>query len=71
MEIKRFTSRKKIDKKWEEWNKHHQILKYLLAKTPNKPKDEEVSNRDREVAATVIQWLGSPIGQTFIKELNF
>ena len=29
----------------------------------------EVSDRDREVAATVIQWLGSPIGNNFLREL--
>lgn len=29
----------------------------------------EVSDRDREVAATVIQWLGSPVGNNFLREL--
>lgn len=42
-------------------------LDYLLAKDSNQPRGE-VSERDREVAATVIQWLGSPVGQCFIKE---
>jgi hypothetical protein len=42
-------------------------LDYLLAKDNNSPMGE-VSKRDREVAATVIQWLGSPIGQNFIKD---
>jgi hypothetical protein len=42
-------------------------LDYLLAKDCNYPMGE-VTNRDREVAATVIQWLGSPVGQSFVKE---
>lgn len=29
----------------------------------------EVSDRDREVVATVIQWLGSPVGNNFLREL--
>lgn len=42
-------------------------LDYLLAEDCNQPRGE-VTDRDREVAATVVQWLGSPVGQTFIKE---
>lgn len=38
------------------------VLDYLLAENPNEPMGE-VTDRDREVAATVIQWLGSPVGQ--------
>ncbi|MBE3143813.1 MAG: hypothetical protein IMZ61_07815 [Planctomycetes bacterium] len=44
-------------------------LDYLLAKNCNDPRGE-VTPRDREVAATVIQWLGSPIGQSFIQEIQ-
>lgn len=29
----------------------------------------EASGRDREIAATIIQWLGSPLGQFFIKDV--
>lgn len=29
------------------------------------------SDRDRVVAATVIQWLGSPVGQGFLEELGY
>lgn len=43
-------------------------LDYMLAKNPNRP-NGEVTDRDREVAATVIQWLGSPVGQCFIREV--
>jgi hypothetical protein len=44
------------------------VLDYLLAEDPNDPRGE-VTERDREVAATVIQWLGSPVGQGFIREV--
>lgn len=58
----------------EEWDRlnsigHHSTLDYLLAKEPNHPKGE-VTDRDREVAATVIQWLGSPVGQNFLKDVQ-
>ena len=43
-------------------------LDYLLAKDNNRP-EGEVTPRDREVAATVIQWLGSPVGQIFVEEV--
>ena len=58
----------KFAKAWEEENtKSRSTLSWLLAKEINKPKDGEVSDRDREVAATVIQWLGSPVGSYFVK----
>ena len=44
------------------------ILDYLLAKDLNYPKGK-VTDRDREVAATVIQWLGSPCGQSFVEDV--
>jgi hypothetical protein len=44
-------------------------LDYLLAKNCNDP-NGEVTDRDREVAATVIQWLGSPVGQDFVAEVS-
>ena len=58
---------KKFAKSWEEENKHHRTLDFLLAKEINYPKDGDVSKRDREVAATIIQWLGSPVGESFVR----
>ena len=53
---------------WEDQNRATGgTLDYLLAKDPNHPAGE-VTPRDREVAATVIQWLGSPVGQNFLKD---
>ncbi len=51
-------------KKWQNWNDSSDILRYLIG-------GEQVENsteREKEVAATVIQWLGSPVGQDFLKE---
>ena len=58
---------------WKEMNdgegRGHGILAYLLAENPNRPRNE-VSDRDAEVAATVIQWLGSNVGQCFLSRAN-
>lgn len=43
------------------------VLRQLLCPSdvnPNQP--PPVTDRDREVAATMIQWLGSPVGQAFL-----
>lgn len=45
------------------------VLDYLLAANVNFPKQGEVSERDRVVAATVIQWLGSECGRYFIESV--
>ena len=55
------------------WDKQNALnekgtLDYLLAKDCNRPAGE-VTDRDREVAATVIQWLGSPVGQSFVRDV--
>lgn len=56
----------------EEWaeenSKARGILDYLLAEDPNYPAGE-VTERDAMVAATVIQWLGSPVGQGFVDKV--
>jgi len=59
---------KKYAEAWEKQNDETNgkgTLDYLLAKDPNRPSGE-VTGRDRVVAATVIQWLGSPVGQNFV-----
>lgn len=52
---------------------HHQqagkTLAYLLGNGVQ-PSDM-VSARDNDVAATVIQWLGSPVGRAFLEELGY
>jgi hypothetical protein len=58
---------------WRAWNEEgRRTLAYLLDPehggrgTPCDP-----ANRDAVVAATVIQWLGSPVGQNFLEEVGF
>jgi hypothetical protein len=56
---------------WEERNsgKYSQpLLNYLLAEDNNRPMGE-VTERDQMVAATVIQWLGSPVGEGFLQDV--
>lgn len=54
---------------WRELNsgtgRGHGPLAYMLAEDRNKPRNE-VTDRDAMVAATVIQWLGSNVGQCFL-----
>jgi hypothetical protein len=59
----------------EEWEKENNKplggnghLDYMLAKDCNFPRGE-VAERDREVAATVIQWIGTPVGQFFVQRV--
>lgn len=54
------------------WQEQHQndpgTLPYLLSKNGRDPVDP--TDHEWEVAATVIQWLGSPIGQDFMRVLQ-
>jgi len=50
--------------------KSHTTLEYLLAVDPNKPMGE-CTDRDDDVAALVIQWLGSPVGVSFLRDCGF
>mgnify|MGYP001242071522 CR=1 FL=1 len=51
--------------------KHMSTLALLLAEDPNSPYHPEPSDRDKMVAATVIQWLGSLVGQGFLRDCGF
>lgn len=48
----------------DQYQDFHHSLKYLLSEDN---RAAEVSDRDELVAATVIQWLGSPMGQNFLR----
>jgi hypothetical protein len=57
---------------WKSMNKatvNNSLLDWLLAEDPNYPKGE-VSQRDATVAATIIQWLGTPVGQGFLRRVE-
>jgi len=58
---------------WEEKNtpipgRPHGMLSYAVA---DGVLPTEVSNRDAELVATVIQWLGSPVGMAFLRDAGF
>ena len=53
---------------WENSNKYYQLLNYIICY--NLGDDKQIlSDRDIEVAATIIQWLGSDVGQYFINHV--
>ena len=53
-------------KVWEEQERWHHNLEYLLSSRVNER--EHVSEEIQEAAATIIQWLGSPVGQAFLED---
>lgn len=61
---------KKFAEAWQERNDRgrHGVLEYLLAADNNHPAGE-MSDRDAEVAATVVQWLGSHVGRCFLDDV--
>lgn len=63
---------RKFAEEWESRNVRNQgrdLIDYMLAVDNNRPCGE-VTERDRQVVATVIQWLGSPVGQSFIDTVH-
>ena len=58
---------------WDDQNRHGSNLAYLLhtGSQGGGIRPEEPSARDHTVAATVIQWLGSPVGQVFLRDLGY
>jgi hypothetical protein len=55
---------------WEKSNKEGNTLAYLLD-TSQKGIPSIPSVRDQEVAATLIQWLGSHVGECFLRDLGY
>jgi len=60
----------------EAWNKEnsgpfHTLASLLDPYSGTKGRSPEPSPRDRLVAATVIQWLGSPVGQGYLEGLGY
>ena len=57
-------------KAWQKHNEQGCTLDHLLDPIGS-GRPAESTERDTMVAATVIQWLGSPVGQFFLKELGY
>lgn len=52
----------------EAWEKQApSTLGYLLC--GQERHDHNFSQRDADVAATIIQWLGSPVGESFVRDV--
>lgn len=58
-------------KAWEQFDGAN--LDYLLqpARDDDPGSPPAATDRERVVAATVVQWLGSPVGQGFLRDLGY
>ena len=61
---------KRFAEAWNDQNKYGRILEYLLSTHPNNH-PVMVNEQEESIAATVIQWLGSPVGQSFLFDLGY
>ena len=63
---------KRIAEAWEEHETRGNGLAHLLDdRSVQQGWPPAPSDRDREVAATLIQWLGSTVGQGFLRDLGY
>ncbi len=63
---------KRFAEAWDTINRLGSNLAYLLdPKNGVGSRPPEPTDRERVVAATVIQWLGSPVGQAFLRDLGY
>ena len=60
---------KRIAKEFKGYAKRN--LKYLLHVGNQDGFVPDPSGRDKAVACTIIQWLGSPVGQGFLEKLGY
>jgi hypothetical protein len=63
---------RRFAKSWEAWNTPTgSAPPYILVNELLECGAGQVTRRDQAVAATVIQWLGSPVGLTFLEQLGY
>jgi hypothetical protein len=55
----------------EAWARCNHLPWLLDERTLQTGRPVDPSERDEKVAATVIQWLGSPVGQAFLADLGY
>jgi len=51
---------------WDKINEQSDILAYIISESHDNTKCYP-TEREKELAATMIQWLGSPVGRNFVK----
>jgi hypothetical protein len=56
---------------WAKLNEEGDLLWYLLHVEQHKAPRPLIIDRDAQVAATVIQWLGSHVGQCFLNDMGY
>ena len=56
-------------KEWERINDGDKLLKYVLDRTHSNQGNHVPSEIEQEVAVTLIQWLGTPVGQGFLRDV--
>lgn len=57
------------NERWINHGKHASVLQYVLSEDGGKT-IPETSERDEMIAASIIQWLATPIGRNFLDELH-
>ena len=64
---------KAFAKAWAKSAEDYHTLSYLLAGPEHDQRyhPPDPSPRDYLVAATMVQWLGSPVGRSFLEELGY
>ena len=68
--LEREPDEKKFVKEWERTHECSDLFKDLLSEQGNFPLGPP-EERDRVIAATLIQWLGSTVGQCFLNDCGF
>lgn len=62
---------KRFANAWEKHNAQGHTLDWILAIDQSRGRPHETPERERVVAATVVQWLGSPVGCGFLSDLGY
>ena len=55
---------------WRDFNKGDKFLRFCLDRSHGNRGDYIPTDVENEVAATIIQWLGSSVGQSFLEKVH-
>ena len=68
---KNHTEEKAFADEWWKQNEQGKLLAHLLTVGDQGGHPANPSERDQVVAATVMQWLGSHVGECFLRDLGY